>query len=323
MLAAALVPGSGGAADAAWRAEWRKALTLYKKKQYDAACLLFASVAQAQPKNGAVWGDLGLCELKRGTPETRAASIRASRLAVHFGDERVRNSAYYNLGLAGVKESLSDDACATIAAPAEAQCSRPSVVCTKSWRTSGTVFQTYGSIAFFARTEADAQRQRDALSELDPYPDAIKSGVSLHEGSENSCGSWCDGHAWQGQDSSLIMKQALACEQKQLGPLPGPPDPCVHAGKRCTDILGCAEAVLSHVNDSPPVAREWGRLRQKCEADCIVGADSSPSRSCSVVHVDACSGRVGIVCSVPNGKGGGSTLRASEVELPEPEPSGP
>lgn len=318
-LGVALAAGSGWADDAGWRSQWRKALALYKKKQYDAACPLLARVAAAQPKNGAVWGDLGLCELKRGE---LGESVHASRLAVRFGDERVRKSAYFNLGLASEKESLPAEGCALISAPSEAACARPVAVCTKSWRTSGRVFQRYGTVAFLARSAAEAERLRDEFPELDPSPEAIQSGVALDEGSENSCGSWCEGSAWQSDESSLIMKQALACEQKQRGPLPGPPDPCVSRGKRCSDLIDCVQAVLSHVGDSPPIAREWERLRGKCQKDCADGASSSPAPTCSVVHVDACSGHVGVVCSTPK-KNGGFVLQASEVELAEPESDAP
>jgi hypothetical protein len=314
--------GAGWADNASWRGQWRTALALYKKKQYEAACPLFASVAQSQPKNGAVWGDLGLCELKRNTPESLAASVHASRLAVRFGDERVRKAAYYNLGLAEVKESLPDEGCTMISAPSEAACTKTAAVCTKTWRTSGTVYQSYGGVAFLARTAAEAERLRDEFPDLDPSADAIRTGVSLYEGAENSCGSWCAGHAWQSDDSSLVMKQALACEQKQRGPLAGAIDVCVARGKRCSDILGCAEAILSHTEDSPAVAREWARLRGKCEKECTAGANSDPETTCTVVHVDACRGYAGVVCSTPK-SGGGATLRAVEIELAEPESDAP
>jgi len=316
------VVGAGRADDTTWRGQWRKALALYKKKQYEAACPLFASVAQSQPKNGAVWGDLGLCELKRGTSESLAASLHASRLAVRFGDERVRIAAYHNLGLAAVKASLPDEGCTRISAPSEAACTKTAAVCTKTWRSSGTVYQSYGGVAFFARTAAEAERLRDEFPDLDPSPDAIRTGVSLYEGAENSCGSWCDGHAWQSDDSSLIMKQALACEQKQRGPFAGASDVCVSRGKRCSDIFGCAEAILSHTGDAPAVAREWARLRGKCEKECTAGDSSGPRTTCNVVHVDACAGYAGIVCSTPK-SGGGATLRAMEIVLAEPESSAP
>jgi|GEM_PF-2373087 len=314
-LGGGLSAASGFAEATSWREQWRKALTLYKKKQYDAACPLFASVAQSQPKNGAVWGDLGVCELKRGVLD---ASIHASRLAVRFGDERVRKSAYYNLVLAGATERLPDDACATISAPSEAACVQSAAVCTKSWSGSGSVIHTFGKVAFFARNLALAEQLRDALPELDPPAEAIQTGIALSEGSDDTCSSWCGANAWQSVDSSLIMKHALACEQKKQGPLSGPSDLCVSRGKRCGDIVECAQTVLSHTSDSASVAQEWQRLLGICVKDCSDGASATPPTTCSVVHVDPCRGRVGVVCSTLKPKGG-SILQASELELVEPE----
>ena len=319
VLAIALGAASGFAEDTSWRGRWRKALTLYKKKQYDAACPLFASVAQSQPKNGAVWADLGVCELKRGALD---ASIHASRLAVRFGDERVRKSAYYNLGLAGATEILPDDACTTISAPADTACVQSAVVCTKSWSGSGSVLHTFGKVAFFARNQALAEQLRDGLPELDPPAEAIQTGVALSEASDDSCSSWCGSNAWQSVDSSLIMKQALACSEKRKGPLSGPSDLCVSQGKRCGNIVECAQAVLSHAGDSASVAREWQRLLGRCIKDCSDSAGATPPTTCNVVHVDPCSGRVGVVCTTLEPKGG-SMLRASEVELVEPEALAP
>lgn len=75
------------------------ALASFRKKDYARACPLFAEAARAEPENGAIWADLGLCELRRGR---KAASVRASLRAVVHGDERTRSNAYFNLGLAGV-----------------------------------------------------------------------------------------------------------------------------------------------------------------------------------------------------------------------------
>jgi len=50
LLAAALVPASGWAEDAAWRAQWSKALDLYKKKQFDAASEL--EIPEPEPNGG-------------------------------------------------------------------------------------------------------------------------------------------------------------------------------------------------------------------------------------------------------------------------------
>jgi hypothetical protein len=89
---------AGSAADQA-SADWRKALSLYKRKKLDLACPLFESAAKAKRNNGAIWGDLGLCELKRGRiPE----SVHASYLAIRFGSEGVRKAAHFNLHLTSI-----------------------------------------------------------------------------------------------------------------------------------------------------------------------------------------------------------------------------
>jgi hypothetical protein len=307
----------------AWRADWRKALALFKKKEFDAACPLFESAARAQPRNGAIWGDLGLCEVKRGTGESMAASVHASRLAIRFGDERVRKAAYYNLGLASERESLASDGCTVLSAPPEAECSQTAVACTKRWTTSGIVYQQFGTVAFVALTEGEAKTACDAVSELDPHPDATDAGIILEEGSENSCGSWCAGHFWQTEDSSALVKQAVACSEGRRGPLSGRLDLCIAQGKRCTDIYACIEAVVSHAGESEAVAREYDKLLGQCQRDCTANEATSPPTSCGIVHVDPCRRRVGVVCSTPNPNGRAPKLTASELELPEPTPSEP
>jgi Flp pilus assembly protein TadD len=97
VVLAALVSASPTSADAP-RSAWARGIALFKQTRYDEACSLLAQAAAQTPTNGAIWGDLGLCEFKRGNT---AASIHASLLAVRHGDERVRKSAYFNLYLAG------------------------------------------------------------------------------------------------------------------------------------------------------------------------------------------------------------------------------
>lgn len=317
-LGSVLAPRAGRAQAVGWRAEWTKALDLYKKKEYGAACPLFQSAAAHQPKNGAIWGDLGLCLLKLEAPGSRDASIHASRLAVRFGDERVRKNAYFNLNRAGAKESLPDDGCTSVAAPPEAECKKSAAVCVKSWDSTGWVFQTSGKVALFARSAVDAERQRDMLNDLDPTPDMIAQGVSLVKSSDNSCSSWCDFHAWDAVEPSMLKEQALACLEKRPGPFSNKPDPCVQKGKRCADFLDCVQAVLSHVRDSPAIARESDRVRASCRAECEAGADSDSS-DCSVVHVDPCSARVGVVCTTRTPDTGRVTVVASEFEIPLPD----
>jgi hypothetical protein len=316
LATAALLAATGVRADQAdWRALWKRGLAEFKKKNYVAACPLFASAGEAQPKNGAIWGDLGFCYLKLGGA---GASIHPSRLAAHFGDERVRKAAYYNLGLAGESITLPAEGCMEVESSVEAQCKQPVFACTKSWSGSGSVFYQSGKVAFFGRTLAEAQEGADGMRELDPDASSIGAGVALYEEHSNSCGSWCDMHAWEGRDASPVTKQVAACLQKQKGPYPGPPDPCVRQGKRCTDYFECAETVLSHVADTPAIAREWNRMHAQCVSECTSNSDEAPRPSCRVVYADACRRRLGVVCETPKEHGPGSTLEASELTLSEP-----
>ena len=301
--------------EAEWRALWKQALAAFKKKDYPTACPLFARAAEAQPKNGAIWGDLGLCYVKLGSAAT---SVHASRLAARFGNEAVRKAAYYNLGLAGGSVTLPNDSCGEVRSSEEAQCKKPVFACTKSWSGSGSVYYQNGKVAFFGRTPAEAQEGADGMRELDPDASSIGAGLALYEHHSNSCGSWCGMHAWESKDESAIEKQAMACVEKRKGPYPGPPDPCVRQGKRCSEIFGCVETILSHIGDIPALAREWERLNTKCVHECDSSDDEPPLPECRVVYADACRGHLGVVCETGKQDGSGSTLVASELELSEP-----
>lgn len=294
---------------------WKRGLAEYKKKNYAAACPLFASAADAQPKNGAIWGDLGLCYVKLGG---LATSIHASRLAARFGSEAVRKAAYYNLGLAGEGVTLPKG-CGEVASSAEAECKKPVFACVKPWSGSGSVFYQSGEVAFFGRTAAQAQEGADGMSELDPDANSMGLGLALWEEHSDSCGTWCAMHAWQATDDNPIKKQVVACGEKRRGPYPGPPDPCVRDGKRCAEPWECADAVIGHASDTKAIDRDWGRLLGKCVSYCTSNYDQSPRPACRVVYLDACRGRVGVVCETPKQHGPGSTLVASELELSEPE----
>jgi len=298
-----------------WRALWKRALSEFKKKNYEAACPLFASAAEAQPKNGAVWGDLGLCYVKLGGA---ASSIHASRLAAHFGNEAVRKAAYYNLGLAGDRVTLPDGGCDEVPSSEEAQCKKSLFACTKSWSGSGIVFYQSGTVAFFGRTQAEAQEGSDGMRELDPDASSIAAGLALFEEHSNSCGSWCDMHAWETTGGSAVQKQVEACLEKRKGPYRGPPDPCVREGKRCTEFRECAEAILSHAGDIPAIAREWDRMHTKCVTECDSNDDGAPRPECRVVYADACRGHLGVVCETRK-EHGRSTLEASELTLSDPD----
>ncbi|HWA73114.1 MAG TPA: hypothetical protein VG937_12285 [Polyangiaceae bacterium] len=186
-LAEALCVSTGSAADSA-AADWRKGLALYKQKQFDQACPLFESAAAAKKTNGAIWGDLGLCELKRGEI---TASVRASSLAVRFGSEKVRLAAYYNLNSASFAVELPKADCALLPSTPGLGCEKSITVCKKHWENFGTGQATNGDALYFA----DSVEQAEALAQelLAPtYRDGIHSGLVLSE--DQLCFSWCARH---------------------------------------------------------------------------------------------------------------------------------
>jgi len=315
-ISAALVATGVRADEPNSRTLWKRALAEFKKKNYEVACPLFLSAVEAQPKNAAIWGDLGLCYVKLGAMGT---SIHASRLAAHLGNDAVRKAAYYNLGLAGDSVTLPNESCEKLSSTPESQCKKPVFVCTKSWSGSGSVFYQSGKVAFFGRTIAEAHDGADGMRELDPDANSIGAGLALSEEHSNSCGTWCDMHAWESTNETPIQKQASACDDKRKGPYPGPPDPCLWQGKRCDGMFECARNVIWHAADTPAIAREWERERSQCVSECTSNSDEAPRPACRVVYADACRGRIGAVCETPKESGEGSTLVASELELSEPE----
>ena len=168
---------------------WRKALVLYKQKNYDAACPLFESAAKAKPKNGAIWGDLGICELRRGR---LAASIHASRLAIRFGTGEVREAAYYNLGLASAAVELPSSGCITVLSTPESGCSKAAFACMASWIQYGTGMGSDGTALFLGDRYEQVQESAASVDGLygdpgDP-PDALAFSRNWR------CFDWCARH---------------------------------------------------------------------------------------------------------------------------------
>jgi len=123
------------------------ALAAFKRKDYARACPLFAEAARAQPENGAVWADLGLCELKRGR---KAESVRASLRAVLKG--RTRTNAYFNLGQAGVALPFPPPGrCTAWKAPDELGCPQRVEACHVSLQGFGYKGQGRNSFALLGR----------------------------------------------------------------------------------------------------------------------------------------------------------------------------
>lgn len=202
-LAGLFCVSAGAALDTA-AADWRKALALYKQKQFDRACPLFEAAATAKKDNGAIWGDLGLCQLKRGETD---ASVRASLLAVRFGNDKVRLAAYYNLRKAEFAVALPKD-CALLPSTAGLGCEKSVAVCSKYWENFGTGQSTNGTALYFA----DSVEHAAAFAqEIQPpsYRDSIRSGLVLSE--DQVCHGWCGGHPEVGCVDTCKEGPLLAC----------------------------------------------------------------------------------------------------------------
>jgi hypothetical protein len=169
--------------------EWRKALALYKQKKFDAACPLFESAAKAKQKNGAIWGDLGLCELKRGDV---AASIHASNLAARFGDDSVRQAAYYNLGLASASIALPSYHCITVLSTPDSGCSKPAFACVETWEQYGTGVGQDGNVLYLSDSHEKLQQHVKEMGDLYGDPGDPPEGRAFSR--NQRCFSWCARH---------------------------------------------------------------------------------------------------------------------------------
>jgi hypothetical protein len=88
-------PGLAGATNATALA--RQATKLFQQKKYAAACPLFQQVTELAPKQGAAWGDYGLCLARLGQP-TAAIAATYKAISLSGSDAKSRKAAYYNLG---------------------------------------------------------------------------------------------------------------------------------------------------------------------------------------------------------------------------------
>jgi hypothetical protein len=311
-----LLVGLGSAAPTsadAPRSPWARGLVLYKQTRYAEACPLLAQAAAQSPTNGAIWGDLGLCEFKRGDT---AASIHASLLAVRHGDERVRKSAYFNLHLAGYSVAVPSDCAALNALPAELECTTPAFACTKGWEANGTGEGDNGTVAVFASSADDAAVLRDAFD--GPMGGAQPAAVPLHE--FHSCFfSWCSLNGWRCDFSPLVDQRATTCASKAVGPLPK--DLCVHASPACDAYQRCSQQACDAATAAidrtpgakpwPAVVREHDQRMSECMKDCVEG----DTLSCEVVVVDPCRDRIGYVCTEPDPKTKKDHVQAGEVSF--------
>ena len=286
----ALAWPAGSSADVAKGSAWSRGLALYRQSKFAAACPLLTQAAAKAPHNGAIWADLGLCELKRGD---KAASIHASLLAAHFGDERVRKTAYFNLHLAGYEPGVYGE-CGALAAPAELACSMPAFVCTGDWTASGTRSGTSGTVAVFATNAEDARARRDGIAGTLGGETGVGE-VAVSE-SQLCFDTWCQLNAWRCEESEQVRKRAKACFQKALGPLPA--DLCSQDGAACDTFRRChtqACAAAHDAIDGTPGAKPWpGVVREhdedtaQCYSNCVEG-NTCPAASSSLTRAKTAS----------------------------------
>lgn len=124
--------------------DWRAGLAAYRAGRLGIACARFEQAVKRQPKNGATWADLGLCERRRGNVQR---AVEASIRAVRYGERRVRLNASYNLWQLGVEAPLPDEVgqCLELRAPDGLECNTALNVCRgtddRSGNGGGVVYQ--------------------------------------------------------------------------------------------------------------------------------------------------------------------------------------
>jgi hypothetical protein len=112
---------------------WLEGLTAYNAKNYEAACPLLAQAAELQPEKGALWADLGMCEVAAGN---REKAVSASLRAMRYGDRKARKSALLSLQALGERADIPPDAselrytCAWLPPRPELDCEQRLWACT-------------------------------------------------------------------------------------------------------------------------------------------------------------------------------------------------
>ena len=283
-----------------------QASRLYKKKKYDEACPFYEKLATDAKVDGALWADLGLCEFRRAHAE---AGQRASLLAMHYGNEAVRKNAYFNLQASGYRadlpkqKSTDEISCEFLPAAPQGACDKKTWVCVVPWASYGTGGGTSGTTAVFGFGAAAMA----VLRENPPFQRGEETEdsnvVPLTNMYEEFCG-YCHGHAWDCSSSSVVTPKVEQCFKKNAG-TKGKPDPdvCLRRtpadGKLCDAYMTCSEALCTQAQTAyesnralwPKAADEIAQAHSWCN-DCGI----QRSRTCEVIAVDSCNGRIGYAC---------------------------
>jgi len=235
-----------------WRARWRAALGLHEQAKYDKACALLRSVSKEQPKNAEVWADLASCEKQRKGARS-ALALQAVRMSIRWGDERSRENGYLALGAAGQRLALPSGGCAPLSSPPEAACQRKVIVCTKGWTIDGSAYSTYGQVAFFGRTRAQAEAQGEGF---DPRVEgAFTNALSLSDHTDEMCGAAC-GRAAQAGAAEYSPSECVA--NCQANARPAGPDCSVVYADACRDYIGVVCIKKNKDGSERSEASEWG-----------------------------------------------------------------
>ncbi|NBD14088.1 tetratricopeptide repeat protein [Corallococcus silvisoli] len=268
--------------------DWKAGLASFREKDFARACPLLRKAAEADRIRGAIWADLGLCELKRGK---KTESIHASNLAVRYGDEKVRKSAYFNLGLAGVNLApqgvTSDGSCAPIEVPKELACGQRIAACGHKLELPGYTYHEEQSagLVVLSCAEGTCPARLDCAQQ----GDLPCSNLSIALDSEETLRGMGATPDWTCEDSEVVSTRTLECASKK------------GANEQTCARKACEEA--TRWRESPAPRKAWPELEDEIDSwasvnECKSCAEFTTRTRCTVVSIDPCTGRYGAVCTV-------------------------
>jgi hypothetical protein len=264
--------------------DFRAGLAAYRSGQLEVACSLFERVVNRQPRNGAAWADLGLCERRRGNSRR---AIQASIRAVRHGARRIRLNASYNLWQLGVTARLPEKAgqCSELRAPVGLGCSSALNVCRGEEEHGGN-----GGGVVYQYVEVLPAGKKPAQNEPGLVVPIRGDAWATTKG--------CD-YAWSLR-TPLFERLTRGCIGRGRDELT-----CDHATRT---VLSSATGTTGQPASPEsaalvPLATTDRRRARRDAADCLqrhrqeLAARSGPI--CSLVLADPCRGTVHVVCDGP------------------------
>ena len=292
-----------------------EATKLFRQKNYAAACETFQAAVTAAPEDAALLTDLALCQQKLGkNAEAKASNLRAIALAskdAHLiGDAaavRERRHAYFNLDQLAVDLALGlsrGGGCGTLDAPAG--CARVFHACAEIENRDTRTQEATRTSVKVALTPADAAWTEDARLALGSEDQLIGELTKPSPALPEEVEGWMTAITAFVQDAPRqpCEYDRWACEKS---------DAVTDAARLCVAAAGSAGDAGEPIEQTAcfqKVCRELDRkpskavLREKRRAEKNAGrcekasaGDDGIRYECSIVHADACTGLVGIVCS--------------------------